>query len=114
VGKKKAKRKDKKEKTGTKVLAVLRLSTGYEIPFEPYDVKPGGIEHLTKALIGEIVFPAIKEHGHSKALEVLAAEILDSVERLSEKEKTALLGAFIWELVQDKWKQLEELAGKSK
>lgn len=97
---------------GNAVLAVLELSTGYEVPIEMRGFKLDGFDHLTKALIGEIVFPAIKQHGHKKAFEVLASEILDCVEKLSEKQKTALLGAFIWKSVTKKWDELEEAARK--
>jgi hypothetical protein len=95
-----------KRKKRPEVLAVLQLSTGYEVPIEADDVMPGGVDHLAKALIGEILFPAAKRHGWKKAKEIVANEIIDAVQRLSGNGRTVLLGAFIWEFFYRKWARL--------
>jgi hypothetical protein len=94
------------------VIAVFRLSTGYEVPIEPNDVRPGGMDHLVNALICEVMFPTAKKHGWEKAKEALLKEIFDTVERLTEKEKRALLAGLIWDFVCEKWSRLEKIASK--
>jgi hypothetical protein len=103
--------KTKKGRMG-KAIAVFRLSTGYEVPIEFDDIRPGGVDHLVQALVAEVMFPMVKERGWEKASQALLKEVYAAVERLTEKEKSNLLAGLIWDFVCEKWSKLEKTVSK--
>ena len=79
-------------------ICKIRLSTGYEIQvdFSRFDKD---IDHLTNALMGDVLTPNIKKYGMKKAQKILQTEIIDICENLENKTKTALLSTIIWHLI---------------
>lgn len=102
------KKRKKSERSPKNVIAVFTLSTGYEVPIEPMDVKKGGLVHLARAIIGETVAARAKEYGWDDALEVLGLEISDCLIRMPLEQRDAILKSVIWETVVEEWGKLEK------
>lgn len=79
-------------------ICKIKLSTGYEIPID-FGKFDEDINHLTNALIGELLLPNIKKYGIKKAAKILQTEILDTCETLESKTKTSLLSTIMWHLI---------------
>ena len=89
VEKKVVKNTAKKKVVRGKLLLIVKLSTGYEVPIFLYTAKKD-VEHLSKAIYGEIFLANFKEHGTSKTMALIHLEIKNIIKNL-KSEKSDLL-----------------------
>jgi hypothetical protein len=93
---------------------VFPLSTGYEVEFEFTPKRFEGMDHLTQALIGEILLPKLKTMGLKKAFNHIQKEIEHTVCQLPVPAKDLLLSYLIWQAVIEKYGQLEKAIRRKK
>ena len=96
----------------------LRLSTGYEVGIDLLDARKG-LEHLARALMGEIMFPNLKrstraakkskpKSGWITGLEAAAAEIRKIIHKCDTPDLRTLLIAVIWAYLAREFDRIEE------
>ena len=91
---------------------VFPLSTGYEVEFKFTD-RLDGMDHLTQALIGELLLPKLKTMDWKKAVDEVQTEIAHAVIQLPAPAKDLLLSHLIWQAFVEKYGQVEkEIRGK--
>ena len=87
---------------------VFPLSTGYEVEFEFTPHRFEGMDHLTQALIGELLLPRLKTMDWKKAVGEVQTEIAHAVIRLPAPAKDLLLSHLIWQAFIEKYGQVEK------
>jgi hypothetical protein len=87
---------------------VITLRTGYEVEFKVTDHRIEGMDHLTQALIGEILLPKLKTMDWKKAVDEVQTEIAQVVTQLPAPAKDLLLSHLIWQALIEQYGQVEK------
>jgi hypothetical protein len=94
-------------KTGPKSTALdVTLETGYEVPVRFTARLSRNLEHLGNALIGEIVFPAMRRAPGYEPWNHLISEVCALVKRLEDADRRVLLALLVLDLVGRNWDAL--------
>ena len=86
---------------------VFPLNTGYEVEFKFTD-RLDGMDHLTQALIGELLLPKLKTMDWKKAAKEVQEEIAHAVIQLPAPAKDLLLSHLIWKAFIENYGQVEK------
>ena len=95
----------------------LTLSTGYEVELDLLDARPG-LEHLARALMGEVMFPKLKraikaaekrkaKAGWTPGLVAVRREILNIINKMENEELRLLVFAVMWAYLSGEFDRIE-------
>ncbi len=106
-----------KSDTGKTKTVLLELSSGYEVAVDLSDAG-GGMEHLSRALIGEVFVPKGSEgpktgNPFGKAVQAVSNEIGALIEGMDLQTAKALLKAILWASFMNELERVEAAKNKA-